>query len=151
MRSQRREQAIDVTDRVKAVVRKSGVRAGTCTVHVRHTTAGVVVNENADPDVLRDLLVTLGRLVPDEGDYGARSRAAGASSRERGDDAPESRRLYRHAEGNSPAHIRAVLTGAATSVPVEDGELALGRWQGIFVIDFDGPREREVEISVIGE
>lgn len=126
MRSERKEQAIDVTGRVREVVARSGIRAGTCTVYVSHTTAGVVVNENADPDVLRDLLATLRRVVPEEGEY-------------------------RHAEGNSPAHIRSVLTGASASLPVRDGELALGRWQGVFVVDFDGPREREVQVSVVGE
>jgi len=126
VRTTKKEQAQDVTDRVRAVVRKSKVRTGLCTVAVLHTTAGVYVNENADPDVLTDVLSALRRAVPDD---------AG----------------YRHAEGNAPAHIRTVLTGASTTVPVADGDLALGTWQGIFLAEFDGPRERRMLVTVIGD
>ncbi len=127
MRTSRREEAVNVTARVREVVRKSRVRLGLCLVSTQHTTAGVFVNENADPDVLADLLAALRRAVPD-------------------DDA-----TYRHAEGNAPAHIRSVLTGASASVPVADGDLALGTWQGIFLVDFDGPRERQLLITVVGD
>ena len=104
----------------------SGIREGICLVAVAHTTAGVFVNENADPDVTRDLLGALRRLVPDEGDY-------------------------RHAEGNSPAHIKAVLTGNDVALALRGGALALGRWQGIFLAEFDGPRARSVTVSVVGD
>ena len=126
MRTRQREEALDVTEEIRAVVRRSKVRTGICTVAVLHTTAGVYVNENADPDVLVDVLSALRRAVPDDA-------------------------RYRHAEGNAPAHIRTVLTGASTSLPVADGELALGTWQGVFLAEFDGPRERSVLVTVIGE
>jgi secondary thiamine-phosphate synthase enzyme len=100
------------------------VSRGLCQVYVPHTTAGVFINENADPDVLTDLLATLERLVPWE-------------------------QGYRHAEGNAAAHIRATLSGTSQMVPVHGGRLALGRWQGIFLVEFDGPRERLVRVTVV--
>jgi secondary thiamine-phosphate synthase enzyme len=121
-----RVQTVDVTDLVAAAVKESGIANGMCTVTVAHTTAGVFVNENADPDVQRDLLAALARQVPDDADY-------------------------RHAEGNSPAHIKAVLIGSDVTVAVAGGALALGRWQGIFLAEFDGPRQRRATITVIGE
>ena len=93
---------------------------------VAHTTAAVFVNENADPDVQRDLLSALSRLVPDGGDY-------------------------RHAEGNGPAHIKSVLVGGDVTVKVADGALDLGQWQGIYFAEFDGPRSRSATVTVIGE
>lgn len=117
---------VDVTERVAAALRRSGVREGLCTVAVLHTTAGVFVNENADPDVQRDLLAALSRIVPD--------------------DAP-----YAHAEGNSPGHIKAALVGTSVSIPVRSAALDLGRWQGIYIAEFDGPRVRSATITVIGE
>lgn len=126
VRTTKKEQALDVTERIAAVVRKSHVRIGLCGVAVMHTTAGVYLNENADPDVLVDVLAALRRAVPDDVEY-------------------------RHAEGNAPAHIRTVLTGASATVPIAEGELALGTWQGIFLAEFDGPRERKVLVTVIGE
>ena len=116
--------ALDITERVQAVVQRSQVEAGICQVYVPHTTAGVFINENADPDALTDLLSTLDRLVPWEQDY-------------------------RHAEGNAAAHIKSVLTGNSQLIPVRSGRLALGRWQGIFLVDFDGPRERQVRITIL--
>ena len=126
LRTERREETHDVTARVAAIVEASAIREGACLVAVAHTTVGVFVNENADPDVQRDLLGTLGRLVPDQGDY-------------------------RHAEGNSPAHAKAVLVGSSANLPVRGGRLALGTWQGIFVAEFDGPRARRVSVTVMGE
>lgn len=126
VRSTKTEQALDVSRQVREAVRRSGVRTGVCHVFVQHTTAGVMVNENADPEVLNDLRAALRRAVPDHSQY-------------------------RHAEGNAPAHIRSVLTGSTVSVPVVDGDLAFGTWQGIFLIDFDGPRERHFVVTVIGE
>lgn len=116
----------DITERVAEVVRNSGVRSGLCLIASTHTTAAVFVNENADPDVQRDLLAALARVIPDD---------AG----------------YRHAEGNSPAHLKAVLIGGDVTVAVRDGELVLGRWQGVFFAELDGPRSRTVMVSVIGD
>ena len=119
-----RGDAIDITDQVQHVVRESGVKSGLCHVYVPHTTAGVFINENADPDALSDILNTLERLVPWEDGY-------------------------RHAEGNAAAHIKSTLVGTSQTVPVRDGRLALGRWQGIYFADFDGPRERHFQVTVL--
>lgn len=119
-------ETLDITDRIAQKMKETKVREGLCVVTVAHTTAGIFVNENADPDVQRDLLATLARLVPDEGDY-------------------------RHAEGNGPAHIKSVLVGSDITVAIRDGELALGRWQGIFFAEFDGPRTRSATVTVVGE
>ena len=124
VRSSKHEELIDVTELVERVVSQSGVVSGLCHVYVPHTTAGVLVNENADPDILSDFLTTLERLVPwDNG--------------------------YRHAEGNAAAHIKSTLVGTSQTVPVRGGRLALGRWQGIYFAEFDGPRERRLEVTVL--
>ena len=125
VRSKRKADVVDVTDRVQQVVRESGVEAGLCHVYVAHTTAGVFINENADPDVMTDLLTTLDGLVPWENGY-------------------------RHAEGNAAAHIKATLIGTSQTIPVRDRRLALGQWQGIYLAEFDGPRERSVQVTVLG-
>ena len=117
---------VAITDKVRAVVSRSKVRAGICVVAVLHTTAGVFVNENADPDVQRDLISHLGKLVPRDEDF-------------------------RHAEGNADAHIKSVLTGNDVTLPVHDGEPSLGTWQGIYLADYDGPRERHATVTVVGE
>ncbi len=109
-----------------AKVTESKVREGICVVTVAHTTAAVFVNENADPDVQRDLLTTLARLVPDAGDY-------------------------HHAEGNGPAHVKSVLVGGDITVALKSGKLALGRWQGMYLAEFDGPRTRSVTVTVVGD
>ena len=124
VRSGKQADAIEVTDRVQQVVRESGVQSGLCHVYVPHTTAGVFINENADPDALSDILTTLESLVPWENGY-------------------------RHAEGNAAAHIKATLVGSSQTVPVRNGRLALGRWQGIYFADFDGPRERHLQVTVL--
>ena len=121
-----RFEMIDITGRVAAVVRESGIKQGTCHVFVPHTTAAVTINENADPDVPRDILAALDRIVPlSEG--------------------------YRHAEGNSAAHIKASLFGASLNVLIDDGALLLGTWQSLFLCEFDGPRTRNVLVKVIGD
>ncbi|HEY9289355.1 MAG TPA: secondary thiamine-phosphate synthase enzyme YjbQ [Candidatus Dormibacteraeota bacterium] len=117
-------EVIDITARVQQAVKESAVASGLCHVYVPHTTAGVFINENADPDVMQDLVATLDRLVPWH-------------------------HQYRHAEGNAAAHIKATLVGTGQTVPVEDGRLALGRWQGIYFAEFDGPRERQLDITVV--
>ena len=114
-----REVFIDITDQVNDVVKESSQASGLCLVFCPHTTAGLTINECADPDVVCDMRMALGKAVPDGG-------------------------LWRHREGNSPAHVKASLMGSSVMVPVVEGELGLGRWQGIFLCEFDGPRTREV-------
>ncbi len=120
VRSREREELVEFTDEVRRKLRESEAREGICVLYVQHTTAGLTINENADPDVPRDMLQHLRALVPQHG--------AG----------------FRHEEENSDAHIKTTLVGTSLSVPFHDGELLLGRWQGIFLCEFDGPRERRV-------
>ncbi len=121
-----RIQLLDITGVVVSELEKNGVKTGVCHVYVPHTTAGLTINENADPDVARDILTTLHRLVPATGDY-------------------------RHTEGNSDAHIKASLMGFSAIVPVIDGQLAFGTWQALCFCEFDGPRHRHVLIGISGE
>lgn len=118
-----RSQMVDVTGRVREAVRSSGVSEGVCVVYVPHTTAGVTVNEAADPAVAQDILEHLEKLVP--------------------------RGRYRHREGNADSHIKASMMGFAAVLPVSSGDLDLGTWQGVFLCEFDGPRRRRVEVRVI--
>ena len=124
--TRKKTETVDITERVADKVSEARIQDGICVVTVAHTTAAVFVNENADPDVRHDLLTTLARLVPDDGDY-------------------------RHAEGNGPAHIKSVLVGHQITVAVKDGALDLGRWQGIYVAEFDGPRTRSATVTVVGD
>ena len=124
VRSRQREELVEFTDEVSRRLSASGAREGLCVLYVQHTTAGLTVNENADPDVARDMLHCLRALVPQHG------------------------MDFRHGEENSDAHIKASLTGPSLTVPFHGGELLLGRWQGIFLCEFDGPREREVVMLV---
>jgi len=124
VRTDRRTQLVDVTNEVQAIVLKSGVQRGTCYVYVPHTTAGVTINEHADPDVATDVEGVLDRLIPNKGPY-------------------------RHAEGNSDSHAKTILTGTSQIIFVENARLVLGRWQGIFICEYDGPRERTMQIKVI--
>ena len=126
VRTGSRTQFVDITDGISEKVRRNGVQNGICFVFTQHTTAGLTINENADPDVVRDILASLARLVPPAGDY-------------------------RHAEGNSDAHIKASLMGFSLTIQVIDGRLALGTWQGIYFCEFDGPRNRHVLVGVGGE
>lgn len=119
-----RTEMVDITAAVERQVRASGVRAGLCLVFVPHTTAGVTINESADPDVRTDLLKALGAMVPAD---------AG----------------YLHAEGNSPAHVKASLMGSSQTVAIVNGAPALGTWQGIFLCEFDGPRRRRVQLRIL--
>lgn len=116
-------QAMDITGQVAEVVAASGVDSGWCEVFVPHTTAAVAVNEAADPAVMADVLSTLDKLVP-------------------------WRANYRHAEGNAAAHVKSVLTGSTVRLPVSGGRLSLGTWQGIFFLEFDGPRSRKAWVDV---
>jgi secondary thiamine-phosphate synthase enzyme len=125
VRTREHDDVIDVTDRVARVVNESGVETGLCHVFVPHTTAGVFINENADPNVVVDFITTLEALVPWDNHY-------------------------RHAEGNAAAHIKASLIGTSQTIPVRNRRLALGRWQGIYFAEFDGPRERHFQVTVLG-
>ncbi|MCA1631733.1 MAG: secondary thiamine-phosphate synthase enzyme YjbQ [Acidobacteria bacterium] len=127
VRSREREQMVEFTGEVRRRLEESGAREGVCTLFVRHTTAGLTVNENADPDVVRDMLHCLRTLVPQHG------------------------MGFRHGEENSDAHIKATLVGSSVTVPFSGGELLLGRWQGIFLCEFDGGREREVIMQVMSD
>ena len=118
----RRAQFVDVTRQVQAAVEGLELRDGAVTVFVPHTTAGVTINEHADPDVVTDLAAALDRMVPWDGPYA-------------------------HSEGNSAAHIKASLMGSSVRVLVSGGRLQLGTWQGVFLCEFDGPRNREVWVG----
>lgn len=124
--TKRREETIDITPRLKAVVTHAKIAEGVVVVTVAHTTAAVFVNENADPDVQRDLLTALERVVPRDAQY-------------------------EHAEGNGAAHIKAVLIGNSVTLAIRDGAIALGTWQGVYFAELDGPRERIATITVIGD
>ena len=117
---------IDITGRVAALVRESGIKQGLCHAFVPHTTAAVTINENADPDVPRDILTALDRIVPLSEGYG-------------------------HAEGNSAAHIKASLFGSSQTLLIDDGALVLGTWQSLFLCEFDGPRTRKVLVKLTGD
>lgn len=114
----------DITSEVASIVARTGVKEGACLVYVPHTTAGITINENADPDVRGDIMTTLDRLVPWQCSY-------------------------QHAEGNSAAHIKASLVGSSVVIPVSGGRLIRGTWQGIYLCEFDGPRTRNVHIQVM--
>jgi secondary thiamine-phosphate synthase enzyme len=126
VKTDRRTQLVDVTAQVEKAVASSGVTNGTCYLYVPHTTAAITINECADPDVARDVEGALDRLVPKTG-------------------------AYRHSEGNSDSHVKAVLVGTNQIVPVDGGKLVLGRWQGVFFCEFDGPRERRLRVKVIAD
>ena len=113
----------DITAQVNETVNRSKVQEGMCTVYIPHTTCGVTINENADPSVRRDIVMELNKIVPFQDDY-------------------------HHLEGNSPAHIKASMMGASVSVPIMDGRMMLGTWQGIYLCEFDGPRTRSIVVSV---
>lgn len=120
VRSHEREEMLEITSDVQRKIEESGAREGICVLFVQHTTAALTVNENADPDVQRDMLQHLRALIPQHG--------VG----------------FLHAEENSDAHLKASLVGSSVTVPFQDGKLLLGRWQGIYLCEFDGARERQV-------
>lgn len=123
VRTDRRTQLLNVTAQVQRLVSASKVASGTCHLYVPHTTAAVTINECADPAVARDVEGALDRLIPAKGPY-------------------------QHAEGNSDSHVKSILVGASQAVFIEEGKLALGRWQGIFFCEFDGPRERKLIVKI---
>ena len=124
VRSREREELVEFTDEVRRRLKATGAREGICVLYVQHTTAGLTINENADPDVPRDMLQHLRTLIPQHG------------------------MNFRHNEENSDAHIKTTLVGTNLTIPFHDGQLLLGRWQGIFLCEFDGARERQVIMMI---
>ena len=122
-----RTELVDITPNIQRLITESGIRSGVCYLHVPHTTSGITINENTDPNVGRDILKELNKVIPFDDHYG-------------------------HAEGNSAAHIKSTIVGVSQTVMVEDGRLLLGTWQAIFFCEFDGPRtQRTVICTVIGD
>jgi secondary thiamine-phosphate synthase enzyme len=122
------EQSFDITERVRDIAKRSGVRTGFCHVMALHSTAAVVVNETADPNIGRDVITALGRMVPTKADW-----------------------LHDLRDDNAHSHIKASLLGSSETIPMQDGELVLGTWQGIWLFDFDGPRDRKVSVRFSSE
>lgn len=114
----------DITAAVSTIITENGISEGLCLISSPHTTAGVTINENADPDVQTDMMMEIGKIIPREDDY-------------------------RHREGNSAAHLKATLTGLSVTLPISNGHLVLGTWQGIYFCDYDGPRQRRVMVTII--
>ena len=125
--TRQRSQFVDVTEAVRQSLRRRGLRDGVGVVYCPHTTAAITINENADPDVVHDVLLWLDETIP------------------------QARRGFRHGEGNSDSHIKASLVGPSVTLLVEGGDVVLGRWQGIFLCEFDGPRTRTVHVQWVGE
>lgn len=125
IRTGQRNQFLNITSEVRKAAAESGIIDGICTVYVPHTTAGVTINEAADPSVVNDILMELNKIVPAEDGY-------------------------KHSEGNSAAHIKATLVGSSAQIPMEGGKLLLGTWQGVFFCEFDGPRNRRISIVISG-
>ncbi|RLE55484.1 MAG: YjbQ family protein [Candidatus Methanomethylicota archaeon] len=126
VKTKRKVEFVDITETIREMVSKSRIENGICIIFVPHTTAGITVNENYDPNVTRDIIENLRRNVPDKDDY-------------------------KHLEGNSPAHIKSTLVGHSLTLIINEGEIVLGRWQGIFLCEFDGPRRRKIFIETMGE
>ncbi|HEV3444147.1 MAG TPA: secondary thiamine-phosphate synthase enzyme YjbQ [Gemmataceae bacterium] len=125
IRTGQRTEFVEITDRVNAVLRQNNIQEGMCVVYCPHTTAAVTVNENADPDVVHDMLAWLNRSIPQH--------------------QPD----FRHSEGNSDAHIKSSLIGPSVTLVVDKGALVLGRWQGLYFCEFDGPRVRQVHVQIL--
>jgi secondary thiamine-phosphate synthase enzyme len=126
VRTTNREELVDVTRDVTRALSESGLYNGLLIVYCPHTTAGVTINEHADPDVAEDILTWLGRTCPRGGEW-------------------------RHCEGNSDGHVKATLVGSSVTIPVDEGRMQLGMWQGVFFCEFDGPRDRTLEVRVVGD
>lgn len=120
-----REEMVDITARVERLLSGIGDRSGVCILFTRHTTCGLTINENADPDVKSDMIGFLNRLIP------------------------QYDKQFRHFEHNSDAHIKSTLVGSSVTIPFENGKLCLGRWQGVYLCEFDGPREREIVVRLM--
>jgi len=126
IKSRARTEFVDITAAVHEIIRDSGIKSGLCNLFVQHTTAGITVNEGADPAVQRDMITFLNQLVPE--DY-----------------------HFTHAEGNSDAHIKSTLVGSSLAIPVEGGKLLLGTWQAVYLCEFDGPRQRKVAVKLLAD
>ena len=126
VKTPKRELLVNITSEVSKFVRESGVKEGVCRIFVPHTTAGITINENADPAVMRDIIDFLGSLIPKD-------------------------TRFAHREGNSDAHIKSSLTGPSLDVIIHNGSLVLGTWQGLMFAEYDGPRNRRVYIQIQGE
>jgi len=126
VKTSRRTEFVDITNEIQSLITKSATKNGICHLYVPHTTAAITINEHADPDVARDVEGIFDRLIPERGPY-------------------------KHAEGNSDSHMKAILVGATQNTFIVDGKLALGRWQGVFFCEFDGPRDRKLLIKIISD
>ncbi len=124
--TRQRTELLDITSEVMSKIRSSGITEGVCFVYVPHTTAGITINENADPTVRSDIIMELNKRIPFEDGY-------------------------RHSEGNSAAHIKASIMGCCVAIPVENAHPMLGTWQGIYLCEFDGPRTRRVHVKLMGD
>jgi secondary thiamine-phosphate synthase enzyme len=125
--TKKRCEFIDITDKIQDIVSDAGISQGTVTVYCPHTTAAITINENADPDVVHDILLMLSEIVP------------------------HNKSEYRHSEGNSDAHIKSSIVGCSKTIPVTSGKMQLGTWQAIFFCEFDGPRTRQVIVQATGD
>ena len=125
VRTSKRSEFVEITSQVQKIVTDSRLKNGVCIAYVPHTTAGITINENADPDVVHDMIGALDKIVPWES------------------------RDYKHAEGNSASHVKASMMGSSVHVPVADGQLQFGMWQGIYLCEFDGPRTRKVWVHIM--
>ena len=125
--TRQRNEFVEITAEVRQAVRAGGVKQGWCVVYCPHTTAAITINENADPDVVHDMLLWFDRTIPKE------------------------QRGFQHGEGNSDSHIKASLVGSSATVLIEAGDLVLGRWQGVYFCEFDGPRRRTVHVQILGK
>jgi secondary thiamine-phosphate synthase enzyme len=123
----KRNEMVDITGKVEKAVADAGISDGTVVIYCPHTTAAITINENADPDVVHDILLTLSALVPQDKDG------------------------YRHSEGNSDAHVKSSIVGCSETVLVNNGQMQLGTWQGIYFCEFDGPRKRSVIVQITGQ
>lgn len=126
VRTGSRTELVDITREIQNTVKESGVKSGICQIFVPHTTAGITINENADPSVVKDILMEVNKVIPFED-------------------------KYQHTEGNSAAHIKSSVIGPSLSVIIENGQIQLGTWQGIYFGEFDGPRSRQVWVKILGD
>lgn len=126
VKSRTRIEFIDITEKIQEIINETGVKEGICYIYIPHTTAGVTINEGADPSVQRDITTALNRLIPLEGDY-------------------------HHREGNADAHIKSTLIGVSQIIFIESGRLSLGTWQAVYFCEFDGPRHRRVQIKIVSD
>ena len=124
IKSRAKTEFIDITDDINKAIQESGIKSGICYIYVPHTTAGITINEGADPSVKRDIISTLNKIIPFEGDY-------------------------QHIEGNSAAHIKSSVVGISQFVVIEDGKAILGTWQSVYFCEFDGPRHRRVIVKIV--